>query len=185
MVTIASLWLPIVLSAVFVWIGSALVWMVLPHHKSDYRKMPDEEAARNGIGQGIEPGQYNIPHVVDWDEMKTPEGQKKFTDGPVGFLTILPRAIPNMGKNMALSFLFYLVVGVVVAYVAGRTTAADADYLSVFRISGTAAFLAYGFATVQDAVWFGRPWSQIVKILFDALFYALLTAGTFGWLWPN
>jgi len=57
--------------------------------------------------------------------------------------------------------------------------------LAVFRITGTVAWLAYGAATVPDAIWFGRPWSAIGKNLFDALMYGLLTAGFFGWLWPR
>ena len=184
MVSLASLWLPIIISSIFVWIGSALVWMVFPHHRSDFKQLPDEEAARSGIGPDIAPGLYNIPHIADWSEVKKPGGEKKFTDGPVGFLTVLPKGVPSMAKSLSFSLVFYLIVGVVVAYVAGRTMGLDSEYLAVFRISGTVAFIAYGFASIQDAVWFGRPWSQIAKLLFDALFYAVLTAGVFGWLWP-
>ena len=90
-----------------------------------------------------------------------------------------------MGRNMALMFIFNVFIGVMVAYVAGRTLAPGADYLSVFRIAGVAAWMAYGMAVIPEAVWFGRPWSSIVKNLFDALVFALLTAGVFGWLWPR
>ena len=40
-------------------------------------------------------------------------------------------------------------------------------------------------AVVQDAIWFGRPWSSAWKVLGDALLYGLMTAGVFGWLWPG
>ena len=90
-----------------------------------------------------------------------------------------------MGKNMALTFVFYLVISAIVAYVASRTLAPGSDYLAVFRVIGTVAWLAYGAAVIQDAIWFGRPWSSVIKSVFDALVYALLTAGVFGWLWGS
>lgn len=186
MVTIPSLWFAIVLSAVIVWIASFIVWSVLPHHKSDYKSLPNEEAALGALKpQNLAPGQYNIPHLASRDALKQPEVRKKFEDGPSGFLTVLPRGVPAMGKNMVLSFIYYILVGIVVAYIASRTLSMGAEYLAVFRITGTVAWLAYGAAVVQDAIWFGKPWSSTVKQLIDALIYGLLTAGVFGWLWPR
>jgi hypothetical protein len=71
-----------------------------------------------------------------------------------------------------------------VAYLTGRTLSPGTEYLTVFRVAGTTAWLAYGAASVTDAIWFGRPWSSVVKTLIDALIYGMLTAGVFGWLWP-
>ena len=184
MVTIASLWLAILLSSALVWLASAVVWMLLPHHKSEYKQVANEEAARSAL-RGLAPGQYNIPHVTSPDELKKPEGLAKFNDGPVGFLTILPSRVPAMGKNMATTFVFYAVVGLIVAYLSTRTLDATAEYLAVFRLTGTIAWLSYGMAVVPDAVWFGRPWASVLKTNADALLYAVLTAGVFAWLWPN
>lgn len=183
MIPILSLWMPIVLSAVLVWVASAIVWMVLPHHKKDFAQLPDEAGVRAAL-KGVPAGQYNLPHVADPKALDTPSEKAKFTDGPVGFLNVMPNGLPSMGRNLIITFLFYLVVGDCVAYIASRTLAAGTDYLEVFRITGTVAFIAYGFATIPDAVWFGRPWSSIVKGLADALLYGLLTGGAFGWLWP-
>ena len=184
MVTIISLWLPILLSAIVVWILSALVWMVLPHHKSDYKAFPDEDATRKALlPQNLKPGLYNIPNLKDWNEAKKPEVAKRFTDGPNGFFTVVPNGFPSMGKNMVFSLLYYLVVGIMVAYIASRTLSPAAHYLAVFRVVGTTAWLAYGFGMIPEAIWFGRPWSSVVKNLLDALLYALFTAGIFGWLW--
>ena len=186
MVTIPELWLAILASAVIVWIGSAIIWMVLPHHKSDFKALPDENAARQALlPQNLAPGQYNIPHMESWDKIKEPEHRKLFEEGPVGFLTILPNGVPAMGKSMFLSFVYFLVVGILVAYLTGRSLSDNAEFNTVFRLAGTAAWLAYGWGCILDGVWFGRPWSSIIKQLFDALVYALLTAGTFGWLWPR
>ena len=186
MVTIISLWLPILISAVLVWIASAIVWTVLPYHKSDYKELPDEEAARKVLQpQNLKPGQYDIPHIASRADVKKPEVLQKFKDGPVGFLTIVPKRLPSMGKGMILSFIYYLVIGILVAYVASRTVNPDAEYLAVFRVTGVVAWLAYGFGIFQDSIWFGRPWSSSFKHLIDTLVYALLTAGVFGWLWPR
>lgn len=184
MVTIASLWLPILVSAILVWIVSALVWMVLPHHKSDFQGVTNEESARKELKkQDLAPGQYMIPYAKTDAEFKDPAMQKKYTEGPVAMITIMPNQVPSMGKNVGLSFVFYLVVGVLVAYLASRSLPADASYLEVFRLTGTVSWLAYGFGTIPDAIWFGRPWKFIWKNMADAFVYALLTAGTFGWLW--
>lgn len=186
MVTLGSLWLPILLSAVFVWIASALMWTVMPHHKTDWKKLPDEEALRGALkGQNLAPAQYSFPHAPDSAAMKDPEVVRKLQEGPVGVLTIWPSGMPTMGGKMAASFVYYLVVGAIVAYLAGRTVAAGAEYLAVFRVTGTVAWLAYAFGGIPDSIWFGRPWSTTVKILIDGLVYALLTAGVFGWLWPG
>ncbi len=185
MVTIGALWLPILLCAIAVWAASAIIWMVMPYHKSDYGKLPDEDAALRALtSQGIVPGQYSIPYRASPKDLQDPEIARKFEEGPVGFLTVVPSGAPTMGSKIMLSFVFYLLISAVVAYLASRTLDPGADYLAVFRITGTVAWLAYGTATVPDAIWFGRPWSGIVKGLLDALVYGLLTAGFFGWLWP-
>ncbi len=185
MVTIGALWLPILLSAVAVWVASAIIWMVMPYHKSDFSKLPDEDAALRALTpQGLVPGQYSFPYSASAEDLKDPETVRKFEEGPVGFLTVVPSGTPTMGSKITLSFVFYLVISTIVAYLVSRTLDPAADYLAVFRVTGTVAWLAYGTATVPDAIWFGRPWSGIVKGLADALVFALLTAGFFGWLWP-
>lgn len=178
---ILDLWMPIVVSAVFVWVFSALVWMVFPWHKSDFSKTTDEEAVRSSL-KGLLPGYYNVPHVIDQNALKDPEVRRKFDEGPLAFITIVPSGLPNMAKNMVLSFAYYLLVGIICAYVVTRTSGADASYLQVFRITGTVAFVSYGFAYFQDSIWFGRPWSISAKSMLDAFLYALLTGGVFGWL---
>ena len=67
----------------------------------------------------------------------------------------------------------------------GRDTTMKTHYLTVFRVVGSAAFMAYGLGAIPGAIWMGRPWSAVIKELVDAVIYALLTAGTFGWLWPR
>ncbi len=184
MVTIGALWLPILLSGIAVWMVSAFIWMILPHHKSDFAKLPDEDAVLQALApQQLAPGQYSIPYAPSRSDL-TPETIRKFEEGPVGFFAVVPSGAPTMGGKIVLSFVFYLVISVIVAYLASRTLDPGADYLAVFRVTGTVAWLAYGTATVPDAIWFGRPWSVVVKGMLDATVFALLTAGFFGWGWP-
>lgn len=185
MVTIASLWLPILLAAVLVFIASALIWMVLPHHRSDFKGFPDEGPVLDAMkGQDLTPGQYDFPHIASQADLKKPEVQQRFADGPVGFFTVKGPGVPAMGKAMALSFMYYIVIGGAVAYLASRTLAPGAEYMAVFRVTGTVAWYAYGLAIVPEAIWFGRPWSGVWKHLVDAFIYACLTAGAFAGLWP-
>jgi hypothetical protein len=60
-----------------------------------------------------------------------------------------------------------------------------APYPVVFRVAGTAAFMSYGLGPVVNSIWKGQPWSVTLKEIFDGLVYGMLTAGTFGWLWPR
>ncbi len=185
MVALSALWLPILLSALLVWIASALVWMVLPHHKADFTALPNEDAVRGALRQNVTPGQYTVPYAQSSAAMKDPDFIRKCEEGPVGFLTIVRRGKPAMGKPMAFSFAYNVGIGILVAYLAGRTLSAGTDYLHVFRVVGTAAWLGYAGALFPGAIWFGQPWSTTWKTVADGLLYALLTAGTFGWLWPR
>lgn len=182
-VSLASLWLPILLSALAVWVLSFLVWAVLPWHKSDYAKLPDEEAARAAL-EDVPPGAYNIPHLPTRDALNQPEYRQKFEQGPVGFLFLLPHRVPGMGGTLVQWFVFNLVMAFLAAYVAAAVLGPGTSYLQVFQVVGTVTWLAYGFGIVPESIWFGRPWHLSIKQLVDALLYGLVTAGFFGWLWP-
>ena len=179
--SIMTLWQPILLSSVLVFVAGAVIWMVMPWHKSDWSKLSDEEGTRNAL-KGLAPGQYNLPHCKDQKDYAEPGMQQKFKDGPIGFITIVPSGLPAMGSKLTLMFVYNVVVAIVCAYFVSRTLPAGADYLAVFRVSGTVAFVAYGMAYIQESIWFGRPWSATVKTFLDALIYSLLTGGAFGWL---
>src|SRR6202140_4856423 len=124
MVPIHALWLPILLSAVIVFVASSILHMALPFHKSDYRKLPDEGKVTDALrAVGVTPGPvYSFPHCTHKD-MKSPEVVEKFKRGPVGLLTVMPSGAPAMGKFLGLWFVYCLVVGIFVACVAGQTLA--------------------------------------------------------------
>lgn len=182
-VLLASLWQPILLAAVLVFIASSIVWMVLPHHRSDWKKLPDETAVRSVLA-GVEPGAYTFPYAQSAEDWKSPEWIAAVSRGPNGMLTVLPPGAPQMGKKLAAWFVYLLVLSTFVAYLTGRVLPAGTAYLEVFRVAGTAAFLAYAGAQVSNAIWMGHGWGRTFKDVLDGLAYALLTAGAFGWLWP-
>jgi hypothetical protein len=179
------LWMPIVVSAAVVFVASFFVWVVLPHHRSDWKQLPDEAAVRRAIGKDVSPGQYVLPYAADSAAMQSEEYLNKCEEGPVGIVTLRASGRPAMAKPMAMSLVYYLVVSTAAAYVTGRVLGEGADYLSVFRFAGTTAMLAYSGSFFQAAIWFGRPWGPTLKEVADGIVYGLLTAGVFGWLWPR
>lgn len=186
MIPILSLWAPILLSAVLVFIASAVLHMVLTYHRKDYKQLPDEASTLASLrGKALPRGLYVFPYAASGKEMGSPEMQEKYRQGPVGLMTVLPSGPPNMGKQLGLWFGYCLLVGIFVAYLGGRFLDPGIDYLEVFRFAGTFAFVAYGFGEIADSIWKGQPWSNTCRALIDALIYALLTAGCFGWLWPG
>ncbi len=182
-VSFMSLMWPIILSAVIVFIASSVIWMVLQYHNSEWKRLPDEEAARTAL-KGTLPGQYSIPNAPTAADRKSPEVIEKFKEGPVSMLIVFPHGSIAMGSQMAQWASYCLVVSLMVAYVTSVAVPAGADYLAVFRIAGTVAVLSYAGAVPIKSIWFGHQWSATAKDALDGVIYGLLTAGVFGWLWP-
>ena len=186
MVPVTALWVPILLSAVIVFVASSILHMVLPFHKSDYRKLPEEDRVREALrAAGVSAGRvYHFPFMTH-KEMKSPEAIERFKSGPVGLLTVYPSTPPQMGKFLGLWFAYCVVVSVFVACLTGRTRSPGAQYLDVFGVAGTTALMAYAVGQIPDAIWKGQTWGVTFKHVVDGVIYALLTAGTFAWLWPK
>ena len=185
MVPMTSLWLPILLSAVLVFVASSVLHMVLTYHRADFAKVPNEDAAMDAL-RSVPPGDYMMPHASTPAAMKDPAFVEKVKRGPMAVLTIMRGDLASgFKKSLAQWFVYSLVVSVFAAYIAGRARGPGAEYLDVFRFAGTTAFLGYALAMAQQSIWYGRKWSTTVKSMVDGLIYALLTAGVFGWLWPK
>jgi hypothetical protein len=186
MVSMMSLWMPIVLSAVAVFIVSSVIHMALPYHKSDYAGVPSEDAVMDALRKfNIPPGDYTIPRAASMADMKSPGFTEKWNRGPVAMITVFPPGPMAMGAQLTQWFVYSLVAGVFAAYVTSRAVVPGGPYLEVFRFAGVTAFACYGVALWQDSIWYKRKWSTTLKSTFDALLYAAVTAGVFGWLWPN
>jgi hypothetical protein len=185
MVPLAALWLPILVSAVVVFIASSIMHTVLPYHRGDYRQLPDEDKLLVALrAAGLTRGLYIFPFGTHKD-MKTPAMQEKYKQGPVGMMTVFPVGPPAMPKFLAQWFGYCLIIAFFVAYLTGHTVGSGAQYLVVFRVAGTAAFMAYGLGQLSNAIWKGQTWGMTTKEVVDGLVYGLLTAGAFGWLWPR
>jgi len=186
---LGHLWLPILLSSVFVFIVSSLLHMVIPIHKGDYKRLPGEEKiAAEMRAQGVTPGMYMLPMPAQMNSMKdcqTPEMIEKFKQGPVGQIAIVPSGPPAMGKSLVQWFLFSVVVSGFAAYLGYLALGWGAPYRAVFRVIGTAAILGYAVSSIPDSIWRGQSWGTTFKFIIDGIIYGLVTAGTFGWLWPE
>jgi hypothetical protein len=181
---LTDLWLPIVVSGVAVFIVSALFWTVLPNHKTEFAGVAGEDAVMNALrAGGAKPGRYVVPWMGEGELMKTPEGRAKLETGPIAYITVAPPGMPNMGKMMGLSLLSAIIISAFVGYLAWHTVGGTAEYLRVFRITGTATFMAYNLGYISESVWFARPWKSYGINAFDSLVYAGVTGGIFGWLW--
>ena len=186
MVPVLSLLVPIVVSAVFVFIASSIIHMATPFHKNDIRKFPNEDAVRNALKPlGLQPGDYGVPKPDSMKEMGSPEFQQKFREGPVAFITVRPSGQMSMTGSLVQWFIYSLIISLFAGYVAGAALSSGTDYLKVFQITGAVAFTGYALALPQFSIWWGRSWATTIRSMFDGLIYGLLTAGTFGWLWPR
>lgn len=186
MVPLTSLWLPIVISAVIVFVASSIIHMALPYHRSDYRKLPNEDGIMDALRKfNVPPGDYMMPRVSGPKEMKSPAFLDKMNKGPVALMTVMKSGPFSMGPQLAQWFLYCVVVSVFAGYLASRALAPGAQYLAVQQIAGCTAFVGYGLALWQNTIWYKRAASTTLKSTFDSLVYGLLTGGTFGWLWPK
>lgn len=186
MPSLLSLWLPIVLAAVLVFVASSIIHMTPLWHKSDFPRMPREDEVSSALRPfAVPPGDYFIPRASGMSEMRTPEFKEKMAKGPVAVLTVMPNGPVAMGRNLTQWFIFLLVVSLFVALVTAHTLPIGTPYPQVFEVAGTVAFMGYALALCELSIWYRRAWSLTVKSFVDGLIYAALTAGTFGWLWPR
>lgn len=183
MITLPMLWLPIVVSAVFVFIAANILWMALPFwHRPDYRKLPNEDRVIDALADCAS-GQYAFPSL-DWGKA-TAEQRAAAQSKPGGLLLLRNPGKFSLGTALTLYFLYALLISIFVGYVSRLSLTAGAHYPQVFRVAGTAGILGYSFASISDSIWYGKPWSVTIKQGIDGVIYGLLMAGTFGWLWPR
>jgi hypothetical protein len=184
MVTLASLWLPILLAAILAFVASYVIHMVLRYHSTDYRRVANEDAAMDALRPlNLAPGDYHVPHGSP-ETMRDPAFIAKMKKGPVVLMTVFPSGEVQMGSRLVWWFVFCVVVSLFAAYVASRVLPAGTPYMDVFQITSTVAFVGYVMAIWPSTIWYNRPWQTNLKNTIDGLVYGLLTGGAFGWLWP-
>jgi hypothetical protein len=139
MAPIAALWLPIVLSAVIVFVASSVMHVLLKYHESDCHRLPDEDKLLAELrSAGLSRGLYMFPYGGH-KEMKSPAMQEKYKQGPVGMMTVFPSGLPAMPKFMGMWFVYCLVISFFTADLTGHTVAPGANYRSIHGLrAGTA-----------------------------------------------
>jgi len=186
MTALSALWLPILVSAVLVFVVSSIIHMTPLWHKTDYPKLPNEDRVMDALRPiGLPPGDYFMPRPAGPAEMRSPAFVEKVKRGPNVLMTVMPPMMGQMKKSLTLWFVYGVVVGIFCAYIAGRALAPGATYLEVFRFVGTTAFVGYTLALWQMSIWYHRAWNMTIKATVDGVIYACLIAGVFGWLWPR
>lgn len=186
MVPLTSLVIPIVLSAVIVFLASSVIRQVLTYHRTDMKKVPNEDEFLETLRRlNVPPGDYGAPHASAPSAMRNPQFVEKMARGPIVFMTVAPGRPPSMAGALAMWFTFALVVSTVAGYITSRALPPGAPYLEVFRFAGCTAFVAHALGAIPESIWYHKSWATTFKNLVDGLVYGLLTAGTFGWLWPR
>jgi hypothetical protein len=186
MVSLTTLWLPILLSAAVVFFVSFVLHMLVPFHRSDFLKLPSEDEVMEALRRfSIPPGDYMAPSSTGPAAMRDPKFLEKMTKGPVVVATFLPGGPIRMGGQLAQWFVYCAIVGVFAAYIATRTLASGTDYLHVSQIVSCVAFVGYTLALWQQSIWYHRSWATTIRYTIDGLIYGFLTGGVFGWLWPK
>ncbi len=186
MVELSELWLPILLSGVAVFFVSFLMWTVLPHHRQDWPRLPDEDRVMDALREPSTPaGQYSFPHCSGPEQWKDPAYLERFSKGPKGFLIVKPDGPESMGPKLATSFLFNVLAAFLVAYLASMALPVTTSSALVFRFVATASFVANSVALAWGPIWFARSWSSTGKEMFDGLVYGLVTGAVFVATWPD
>ncbi len=181
---VAQLWLPILVSAVLAFILSAASHMVLPWRRKEWGRITEFDALQASL-RGLKPGLYTFPASPDPKQQMTKEWMERWAKGPSGWLTLAPAGSISMGRNMGLSFLVFVGVAFVDAYVAAHALGPAPHHRAVFRIVGTVAVMSFAVGPIFNSIWYHRPWRAYAADVIDALLFGFVMAGVFGWLWPR
>lgn len=184
--TLISLWLPVLLAAVAVFILSSIVHMGPLWHRNDYPALPQEEAVRTSLQPlRLPPGDYMVPRPTGPDHMHSPEFREKLNQGPVMVMTVMANGPMGMGRNLLLWFAYILVTVMLAAAVTSQSMASGADFNHIFKLSALTAFLGFVVALWQMSIWYRRSLRLTLGATLDGILYALATGGIFAWLWPR
>ena len=184
--TIPQLWLPILVSAVVVFIVSSVIHMLTPWHKNDFPPLPNEEGVMDALRPfNIPPGDYHFPRPKSRADLGSAEYAERRSKGPVVLMTVMPSGPMSMSGNLAGWFLYALVISVFAAHFAPHPGAGPVSSHYLFHQVALAAFGGYTLALWQMTIWYRRAWNLTLKATVDGLIYGVLTGLVFVWLWPS
>lgn len=181
---VLSLWLPILLSAVAVFVLSSAIHMFSPWHKSDYAPVPDQDRAMDTLRSlALPPGDYMIPRPASRADMSSPEFREKMKRGPNWIITVM-RENRSMAAPLIGWFLYTLAVSAITGIMVMAGAFPDYHPHRIFHFALLTAFTGYVIALWQMSIWFHRKWSTTIKATIDGLIYAIATAAIFAHMWP-
>ncbi len=186
MVSALSLWMPILLSAVFVFVASSIIHMALGYHAGDVKAVPRQDDVMAALRPfKLEPGDYCLPRPGSMKELGSEAHKARVALGPNLIFTVMPPDASFMGMTLLKWFVYGIVVAFVAAYVTGIAYGPGAAYPQIFRMAGTVGFACYAMALPQHSIWYRRSWRTTLISMADGFLYGCLIGGTFGWLWPK
>ena len=133
---------------------------------------------------GIKPGNYVFPDFRGREAMKSEKVSTALKEGPVGHLSVWQAPL-TMGGKMVATFIVYLVVSTLIAYLTRVAIPGAAPFPKVFQVAATAGILAYCFSFIPYALWFGSYKRTIVATFLDGLICGAITGAIFAWRWPH
>jgi hypothetical protein len=161
-VSLAQLWLPILIATVCVFFTSSIIWMLLPYHKPDIKFIPNE---------------------TEFDEAMA-KLKARWKSGPWGTINVMGQQ-PNFAINLLKTFIAYGLITTMVAYIAGMSVGPGAEYMHVFRAVATAGVLGHCMGGLANAFFMGTPTRFIFTSFIDGVIFALITAGVIASMWPD
>ena len=181
---LTSLWLPIVVAAVALFVVSMIVCIALPYHRGDWKKLADDQPILTALSeQKPAAGLYLLPSCKP-EELRSPEVQARYDRGPWGVL-IVPSGKPSMGRSAGLWFALLLAISISVGYVVSHVAGPGGDHATVFRFAAAMAFIIFAASALPGAIWEGKPARVALTGVLDAILYALTMGAVFRFLWPH
>ena len=173
MTFMTTMWLPILLSLIFVFVASSVIHMASPWHKTDYPKLANEDAVMDALRPlAIAPGDYFMPRPASMSDMKSAEFMAKMERGPRVLMTVMPAGTPDMTRELVMWFVYLIVVSIFAAYISAHALQPGVSFWEVVRFAGTVSFLAYAAALWQLSIWYRRAWNITIKATIDSLITA-------------
>src|SRR5207245_3038855 len=119
MTALSALWLPILVSALAVFVVSSIIHRTPLWHKTDYPRCRNEDRVLDALRpMGIPPGDYMMPRPASSAEMRSPEFKEKMKRGPAVMMTVFPPWTGSMASNLSQWFVYCIIVSVFAAYIA-------------------------------------------------------------------
>jgi mannitol-specific phosphotransferase system IIBC component len=175
-----ALWLPILVSAVVLFIASSIAWTVLTHHFHDHNKLPNEEEFMAQVrSMELPNATYIFPLYLSHKDAQNPDNVKRYNDGPRGVIMLWD--VPNIGRNLGLTFLYFFIIATVTAYIGWASMGPGVGFLKAFQVIGAIGVLVFASSGQLNAIWFPR---RTLNDFLDGVVFGVLMGLVFGLLWP-